>query len=228
MDETSMDLTWTETWEAFTSKSSRVRTGSYDGEGSSFPRQETRRRRIPINIKNTNDPSAKGTMILPEAPADRSVITGIAGKKGFSVITVDKDLMNTEVGFGRRMLSVLEREKINFEHLPSGIDTMSVIVATSVLEGRRERIMDEMCDLLNPDSIQIDDNMALIAVVGRGMKKAPGTAARVFKAVGSVGVNIRMIDQGSSELNIILGIEEKDFEKAMNAIYSEFVRDNSK
>ena len=183
---------------------------------------------IPINIRNTNDPSAAGTMIVPDAPVGKTVITGIAGKKGFSVITVDKDLMNTEVGFGRRMLSVLEREKINFEHLPSGIDTMSVLVATPVLEGRRERIIDEMCDLLNPDSIQIDDNMALIAVVGRGMKKAPGTAARVFKAVGSVGVNIRMIDQGSSELNIILGIEEKDFETAMNAIYNEFVRDSFK
>jgi aspartate kinase len=178
---------------------------------------------IPINIRNTNDPSAAGTMIVPDAPAGDRIVTGIAGKKGFSVITVDKELMNTEIGFGRRLLSVLEREKINFEHLPSGIDTMSVVVATPVLQGRRDRIIDELCDMLNPDSIHIEDHLALIAVVGRGMKAAKGTAARVFTSISEADINIKMIDQGSSELNIIVGVKDDDFEKTMKVIYEEFV-----
>ena len=178
---------------------------------------------IPINIRNTNDPSAAGTMIVPDAPAGDRIVTGIAGKKGFSVITVDKELMNTEIGFGRRLLSVLEREKINFEHLPSGIDTMSVVVATPVLQGRRDRIIAELCDMLNPDSIQIEDHHALVAVVGRGMKAAKGTAARVFTSISEADINIKMIDQGSSELNIIVGVKDDDFEKTMKVIYEEFV-----
>ena len=132
--------------------------------------------------------------------------------------------MNSEVSFGRRVLEIFEEYGISFEHLPSGIDTMSVVLETSLLEGRRERILNSLRRGLRPDSITVEDNVALIAVVGRGMVKARGTAARVFSAISSAGVNIRMIDQGSSELNIIIGVEEHDFDNSIRAIYSEFVK----
>lgn len=181
---------------------------------------------IPINIRNTNDPAAEGTMIVAQASdydAER-VITGVAGKKGFSVITIEKDMMNSEIGFGRKVLEVLEDNNISFEHLPSGIDNMSIVIASSVLEGRREKILSSINRAVRADSITIEDNLALIAIVGRGMVKAKGTAARVFDAISSQGINIRMIDQGSSEISIIVGIEEHDFEKALSAIYKEFVK----
>lgn len=182
---------------------------------------------IPINIRNTNDVNAPGTMIVAgtnEYDA-KTVITGIAGKKGFSVITIEKDMMNAEIGLGRKVLDVLEDNEISFEHLPSGVDTMSVIVASSELEGRREKLIASINRTCRPDSIVCEDGLALLAVVGRGMVKARGTAARVFDAISGAGVNIRMIDQGSSELNIIVGVEEKDLELALRAIYREFVKD---
>ena len=182
---------------------------------------------IPINIRNTNDTSAPGTMIVAgtgEYDA-QTVITGIAGRKGFSVITIEKDMMNAEIGLGRKVLDVLEDNEISFEHLPSGVDTMSVIVASSELEGRREKLIASINRICRPDSIVCEDGLALLAVVGRGMVKARGTAARVFDAISGAGVNIRMIDQGSSELNIIVGVEEKDLECALRAIYREFVKD---
>ena len=181
---------------------------------------------IPINIRNTNEPEAPGTMIVAgtkEYDAER-IITGIAGKKGFSVITIEKDMMNAEIGFGRRVLDVLEDNEMPFEHLPSGVDTMSVVVASEYLEERREKLIASLNKRVRPDSIVIEDGIALIAVVGRGMVKAKGTAARVFNAISSADVNIRMIDQGSSELNIIVGVDERDFNKAHNAIYHEFVK----
>lgn len=180
---------------------------------------------IPINIRNTNHPTDAGTMIVPSASTDASkdIITGIAGKKGFSVITLEKDMMNAELGFGRRVLEVLEKEKISFEHLPSGIDTMSVIVNTHSLEGKRDRIITFMCKSVEPDSICIEDNLALIAVVGRRMVSAKGTASKLLGAISRADINIRLIDQGSSEMNIIIAVAEKDFEKALNAIYCEFV-----
>ncbi len=182
---------------------------------------------IPINIRNTNDADAPGTMIVAGTSEydAKTVITGIAGKKGFSVISVEKDLMNSEIGFARKMLDVLEDNGISFEHLPSGVDTMSVIVASGELEGRREKLIASINRACRPDSIVCEDGLALLAVVGRGMVKARGTAARVFDAISGAGVNIRMIDQGSSELNIIVGVEEKDFERALRAIYREFVKD---
>ena len=180
---------------------------------------------IPINIRNTNNPEAHGTLI--KSSSDKydtgNVITGVAGKKGFSVITVEKDMMNAEVGFGRRVLEVLESNDICFEHLPSGIDNMSVIINTHELEGRRERILNGICRAVNPETVDIEDGLALVAVVGRAMVKAKGTAARVFKAISGAGINIRMIDQGSSEISIIVGVEEADFENALRAIYNEFV-----
>ncbi len=181
---------------------------------------------IPINIRNTNDADAPGTMIVAgtnEYDA-KTVITGIAGKKGFSVITIEKDMMNAELGLGRKVLDVLEDNGISFEHLPSGVDTMSVIVPSSELAGRRERLIASINRVCRPDSIVCEDGLALLAVVGRGMVKARGTAARIFDAISNAGVNIRMIDQGSSELNIIVGVEEKDLELALRAIYREFVR----
>ena len=181
---------------------------------------------IPINIRNTLRPQDPGTMIVAAAQDYDSehVITGVAGKRGFTVITLEQDMMNSEPSFGRRVLEIFEEYGITFEHLPSGIDTMSVVLETATLEGRRDRILNALRRALRPDSITVEDNVALIAVVGRGMVKARGTAARIFAAIS--GVNIRMIDQGSSELNIIIGVEEHDFENALRAIYSEFVKNS--
>jgi len=178
---------------------------------------------IPINIRNTNRPEDAGTMIVAEAAnADTGAITGIAGKKGFTSINIEKDMMNSELGFGRRVLEVLENNRISFEHLPSGIDTMSVIVNSSVIEGKKDKIIEAITREVSPDSITVEDGLALVAVVGRGMIHTTGSAAKVFTALANEKINIRMIDQGSSELNIIIGVDEADFEKATCAIYNEF------
>ncbi|MBQ4323453.1 MAG: aspartate kinase [Clostridia bacterium] len=182
---------------------------------------------IPINIRNTNCPDAPGTMIVAsddQAAAPTRVITGIAGKTGFSAIYVEKALMNGQLGFGRRVLQVLEDNGISFEHLPSGIDTMTVVVETSALEPHREAVISSLNKKISPDHLRIHDDLALIAVVGRGMVSAEGTAFRVFKALAEAKVNVRMIDQGSSELNIIVGINAADYATALDAIYREFVK----
>ena len=181
---------------------------------------------IPINIRNTNRPEDEGTMIVSHSAGYDSehVITGVAGKKGFSVLTIEKDSMNSEVGFGRKVLEVFEENEISFEHLPSGIDTMSVVVATATLDGRREKVMNAIVRAVKPDSVFIEDELALIAVVGRGMVKAKGTSARVCDALARADINIRIIDQGSSELNIIVGVDDEEYEDALRAIYSEFVK----
>ena len=180
---------------------------------------------IPINIRNTNSPADAGTMIVAHATGydTEKIITGIAGKKGFSVLTIEKDMMNSEIGFVRKVLEILEENDISFEHLPSGIDTMSVVLSTASIEERRDRLMQSISRAVRPDSVFIEDGLALIATVGRGMVKAKGTAARVCDAIANAGVNIRMIDQGSSELNIIVGVDESEYENAIKAIYSEFV-----
>ena len=180
---------------------------------------------IPINIRNTNNPEAHGTFIVSSSDKydTGNVITGVAGKKGFSVLTIEKDMMNAEVGFGRRVLEVLETSGVCFEHLPSGIDNMSIVLSTHEIEGKREAIKTGICRHVNPETLEIEDGLALVAVVGRAMVKAKGTAARVFKAISGAGINIRMIDQGSSEISIIVGVEEADFEDALRAIYQEFV-----
>ena len=179
---------------------------------------------IPINIRNTNKPEKKGTMIVLQAPDNdvRNEITGIAGRKGFSVINIGKDMMNSEVGFGRRVLSILERYGVSFEHIPSGIDSMGIIVSTAALTPVRDMIMHDISREIIPDFIHIEDSFALVSVVGRGMVQSVGIAARIFKAIGEAGINIRMIDQGSTENNIIIGIREADFENAIRAIYGEF------
>ena len=180
---------------------------------------------IPIHIKNTNAPEDEGTLIVTHTDRanDVSVLTGIAGKKGFTVLTLEKDMMNEEKGFGRKLLQVLEKNDMSFEHLPSGIDTMSVVVNEHELEGKEDLIISELIAATSPDSISIEKNIALIAVVGRGMKNAKGTAASVFMALADNDINIRMIDQGSSELNIIVGVDNADFEKSIRTIYSKFV-----
>lgn len=183
---------------------------------------------IPINIRNTNDPSATGTMIVSKADDTPSkyIITGIAGKKGFSVINVEKDMMNSELGFGRKILEVLEDQGVSFEHLPSGIDTMSVIVNAHLLDGKEDDIISEIKSTVKPDHIEIENDLALIAIVGRGMRKTRGTAARVFAALAHAHINVKMIDQGSSELNIIVGVSTADFEEATKCIYEIFVNTN--
>lgn len=180
---------------------------------------------IPINIKNTNEPDASGTRIVAstEQYQNEYIITGIAGKKGFALINIEKDMMNSELGFGMKVLKVLADMGINFEHLPSGIDTMSVIVAESVIKGRERELLSRISALVSPDNIDIERGIALIAVVGRGMIRTQGTACRVFDALAREGINIRMIDQGSSELNIIIGVEAADFDAAIRTVYDEFV-----
>ena len=181
---------------------------------------------IPINIKNTNLPEDEGTMIVPAAPqaGAEHTITGIAGKKGFSVLTIEKDMMNSQKGFVKKVLEAIEKCDLSFEHIPSGIDTMSIIVSTSDIAAKKEQLLVEITEAVAPDHFSIEDGVALVAVVGRGMISTAGTAAKVFTALADSDVNIRMIDQGSSELNIIVGIAEFDFEKAVGAIYKKFVQ----
>ena len=179
---------------------------------------------IPINIRNTNHPEDRGTMIVSESSdISKYVITGIAGKKGFSVINIEKDMMNSELGFGRNVLRALEKNGINFEHMPSGIDTMSVIVNTTSFKAKEKLVLDEINYRVHPDHMEVEDNLALIAVVGRGMRKTRGTAGRIFSALAHAKINVKMIDQGSSELNIIIGVSEEDFAAAVKAIYDIFV-----
>ena len=179
---------------------------------------------IPIHIKNTNAPADAGTMIVTHADpaADKAVVTGIAGKKDFTVLTLEKDMMNEEKGFGRRLLQVLERHDLSFEHLPSGIDTMSVVINDHDLSGKEDDIIADLIESCSPDTIGVEKNIALIAVVGRGMKNAKGTAAALFNSLANADINIKMIDQGSSELNIIVGVDNKDFEKAITTTYKYF------
>jgi aspartate kinase len=190
-------------------------------EDAIFP---VRKAGIPINIKNTNVPDDPGTMIVDKADSSsKYTITGIAGKKGFAVINLEKDMMNSEIGFGRKVLEVLEKNNISFEHIPSGIDTMSVIVNRSDLEAHEEEVIAGLNRNVKPDHIEIERDLALIAIVGRGMKSTRGTAGRIFSALAHYNVNVKMIDQGSSELNVIVGVKEEDFANATKAIYDIFV-----
>lgn len=180
---------------------------------------------IPINIRNTNEPENPGTIIADNVKdKNNNIITGIAGKKDFTVIAIHKNHMNSEVGFIRKLLSILEMNNITIEHIPSGIDTVSIVISDSQLDNKLNIIIDEINKKCNPDSLNVYTDMALIATVGTNMAYTPGISAKLFTALGDDGVNIRMIDQGSSEINIIVGIEDKDFEKAIKAIYKAFVQ----
>ena len=178
---------------------------------------------IPINIRNTNRPEDPGTIITADAPLSDHIITGIAGSKNFTVIGLSKSMMSQEVGFVRRLAGVFADKDVSLEHMPSGIDTISVVVDNDELNGKLDDIVDEIQRQLQPDTIDVFENMALIATVGRGMSSRTGTSAKLFTALADAGVNIRMIDQGSSEINIIVGVQNKDFEKAVKAIYDAFV-----
>ena len=180
---------------------------------------------IPINIRNTNEPENPGTMITSE-PAkleEGQIIAGIAGSKDFTVITMYKALLSSERGFIRKMSGVLEDFDIQIEHIPSGVDTLSVVISNKQLGGKLEDILDEFERQLKPDHMEVSDDIALIATVGAGMSLRTGVSAKLFTALAEKKVNIRMIDQGSSEMNIIVGVENKDFEKAIRAIYGAFV-----
>ncbi len=190
-------------------------------EESTFP---VRSEGIPINIRNTNEPDNSGTWIV-ESTCQKSkfVITGIAGKKGFCSVNIEKDKMNSEIGFGRKVLQAFEDNGISFEHAPSGIDTMTVFVHQDEFMNKEQNVVSALHRLADPDMVDIEGDLALIAVVGRGMKSVRGTAARIFAALAHKNINIRMIDQGSSELNIIIGVRNDDFEEAIRAIYNMFV-----
>ena len=190
-------------------------------EDAIFP---VRKEGIPINIRNTNKPEDPGTWIV-ESTAKKSkyVITGIAGKKGFCCVNVLKDQMNSEIGFVRKVLQAFEDQNISIEHVPSGIDTMTVFVQQDEFIEKEQAVVSEIHRLAHPDMLEIESDLALIAVVGRGMKSTRGTAGRIFSALAHASVNVRMIDQGSSELNIIIGVETRDFDKAIEAIYDIFV-----
>ena len=190
-------------------------------EDSIFP---VRKEGIPINIRNTNKPEDNGTWIV-ESTAKKSkyTITGITGKKGFCCVNISKDMMNSEVGFVRKVLQAFEDQEISIEHVPSGIDTMTVFVHQDEFIDKEQNVVSEIHRMAKPDLLEIESDLALIAVVGRGMKSTRGTAGRIFSALAHANVNVRMIDQGSSELNIIIGVENRDFEKAIRAIYDIFV-----
>lgn len=190
-------------------------------EDAIFP---VRKEGIPINIRNTGAPKDPGTMIVKHtASRPEYTITGIAGKKGFVAINIEKDMMNSEIGFGRKVLKVFEENGISFEHVPSGIDTLTVFVHQDEFIEKEQRVLAGIDRATSPDSIDLEGDLAVIAVVGRGMRDTRGTAGRIFSALAHANVNVKMIDQGSSELNIIIGVSNDDFETAIKAIYDIFV-----
>ena len=190
-------------------------------EDAIFP---VRKEGIPINIRNTNKPEDKGTLIVESTcRKPRYTITGVAGKKGFCSINVEKAMMNSEVGFGRKVLQVFENYGISFEHMPSGIDTMTIFVHQSEFEEYEQSVIAGIHRAVEPDFVEMESDLALIAVVGRGMRATRGTAGRIFSALAHARVNVKMIDQGSSELNIIIGVKNADFETAIKAIYDIFI-----
>lgn len=190
-------------------------------EDAIFP---VKKHKIPINIKNTNYPKDKGTTIIPNYDNEHVAnnITGIAGKLGFSAITIEKTFMNSELGFFRKIMSVLETNEIPIEHMPSSIDSVSLIVDAGKIANKINKVIEEIKIYTNPDYINVEHGIALIAIVGNGMVNKKGTSAKVFSALGDNNINIRMISQGSSELNIIVGVAESDFEKSIKSIYEIF------
>ena len=191
-------------------------------EDAIFP---VRKEGIPINIRNTNAPEDKGTLIVEDTcRKPRFVITGVAGKKDFASITIEKAMMNSEVGFCKRVLEVFAENNISIEHMPSGIDTMTIFVHQDEFEEKEQKVIAGIHRAVEPDFLELESDLALIAVVGRGMRATRGTSGRIFSALAHANVNVKMIDQGSSELNIIIGVRNHDFNAAINAIYDIFVK----
>ena len=187
-------------------------------EDAVFP---VRKASIPINIRNTNRPEDAGTLISSELPRipRRNKVTGIAGKKGFTAVLIEKSSMNSEIGFGMRLLKIFADRGVSFEHMPTGIDTISVICQTTLFAPHRDDIIEAIKEELKPDRFFVEDNLALIAVVGQGMAYSRGTAARVMKGLADNRINIKMLDQGSTEINIIVGVDDVDYEAAIKGIY---------
>ena len=208
-----------------------LRELSYSGaavlhEDAVFPVREAG---IPVRIRDTNDPGHPGTVIVPRHHPEAQkgyLITGIAGRKDFTVIQIDKPMMNKEIGFGRRILQVLEDHNISFEHMPSGIDTLSVVVAASEIGDKLDLILKEIDLAVQPESLEVTDKMALLTVVGRGMAHFPGIAARALATLGEQDINVRMIDSGASQMNLIVGVDVERYEDAVRAIYAAFVHDD--
>ena len=206
-----------------------LRELSYSGaqvlhEGTIFP---VREKNIPVNIRNTNAPGEPGTMIQEsfDSPIDPDrFITGITGKKNFSIISMSKRGMSNEVGVLRKLLSVLERHNISIDYAPNGIDNVSVVMPTEALEPCLYQILDEIQRDVNPDSLSVHDHIAVVAAVGRHMAYRPGISGKIFAALGKADINIRMINQGPDELNIIFGVDNKDFESAIKVLYNSFVK----
>jgi len=192
-------------------------------EEAIFPAKQAN---IPINIRNTNDPADGGTLITSDVDDTKEeyIIKGIAGSKDFTDITIYKEGLGTERGFVRKLAEIMEDFDITLEHIPNGIDTISAVLKNELVDGRLDEILERIQSVLSPDQIEADEDLAIIATVGRGMSYRPGTAAKLFSALARNDINIRMIDQGSSELNIIVGVKASDFEKAIEAIYREFVK----
>lgn len=175
---------------------------------------------IPVQIKNTNQPDHAGTKIVAQAQHRAFPVIGLAGKQGFEIIYIQKTLMNKEVGFGRQLLGILEEKGVSFEHMPSGIDSVSLVIKSEELEQHRQEILDAIQTRLQTEEIKVFPNISLIAVVGTGMAYHPGVAATLFTALSDSGINIRLIDQGASELNIIIGVQDDDFKGSINALYN--------
>lgn len=191
-------------------------------EDAIFP---VRQENIPINIKNTNAPQDDGTWIVGSTcQKSQYVITGIAGKKGFCAVNIEKDMMNSEIGFGRKVLQAFEEYGISFEHAPTGIDMMTVFAHQDEFIDKEQSVVSAIHRLAKPDCIDIEADLSLIAVVGRGMRYQKGTAATIFKALAMADINVKMIDQGASEQNVIIGVADRDFEAAIQAIYTAFVK----
>ncbi len=180
---------------------------------------------IPIQIKNTFRPEDEGTSILPISryKPSGSVVTGVAGKKNFSIIFIEKSLMNSEIGFMGKVLDVVASAGVSVEHVPSGIDTMSLVVESEGLCGDKlNKLLDGIKSAVNPDTVRVIEDIALIATVGHGMSSSVGTSARLFGAIAAADINVKVIDQGSSEINIIVGVDNQSYEKCIRAIYKEF------
>ncbi|HXK38789.1 MAG TPA: aspartate kinase [Candidatus Paceibacterota bacterium] len=192
-------------------------------EDAMFPVQEAG---IPTHILNTNEPAEHGTAIVSERELKKGepVIAGVAGGKSFAIISVEKSMMNQEVGFVRKILTVLEENKVSWEHMPSGIDIINIVVNEKELEGKSERIVEEIQKACAPDIIEIFPHMAMLAIVGLGIVNTPGVAAQVFKAVADTGTNIHAINMSTSEMSIIIGVKNEDCDNAIRAIYNLFVK----
>ena len=194
-------------------------------EGTIFP---VREKNIPLNIRNTNDPETPGTLIMESfddaADENPGLITGIAGRKNFSIITIAKNGLSGEVGILRQILEIFEAHNVNIEYIPNGIDSVSLVVSAEKVSGCLYSILGELQKAVKPDSVSLTENISIVAAVGRKMAYKLGTSGKIFAALGENGINIRMISQGPDELNIIVGVDNKDFANAIRVLYDNFVK----